>query len=195
MSPAGMWGIMSITLTKAKAIKGWMGDTELSWLATQAATHHRIVEVGCWLGRSTRALADNTPGQVIAVDHWEGPSDPKIKAECGWQEGDWERFVENCDDLIKRAKVIPFRLPSLEAAELFHRTERVVDMVFIDADHDYKNVYQDICAWWPLVEKGGLLAGHDYSLEWPGVVSAVDEVIGAAKRQRGPGSIWYWEVE
>ncbi len=37
-----------------------------------------------------------------------------------------------------------------------------LDVVYLDARHDYISVVEDICAWFPLVTPGGLLSGHDY---------------------------------
>ncbi|CAE7228908.1 unnamed protein product, partial [Symbiodinium pilosum] len=50
-----------------------------------------------------------------------------------------------------------------------------VDLVFIDAAHDYASVQEDILHWSPKVAPGGLLAGHDYIASAPGVVRAVNE--------------------
>jgi predicted O-methyltransferase YrrM len=55
-----------INIARALATDGWMSEAELFWLATQAQQHRRIVELGSFLGRSTRALADHTPGIVYA---------------------------------------------------------------------------------------------------------------------------------
>ena len=40
--------------------------------------------------------------------------------------------------------------------------KRTIDFVYLDARHDYQSVVEDICAWFPLVSPGGILAGHDY---------------------------------
>ena len=36
-----------------------------------------------------------------------------------------------------------------------------LDFVYIDADHKYDSVYQDLDAWYPLVRDGGVVCGHD----------------------------------
>jgi predicted O-methyltransferase YrrM len=67
-----------------------------------------------------------------------------------------------------------------EAVKLFE--DDSLDAVFIDADHSYEAVKLDIQNWMPKVRKGGILAGHDYTYSWPGVVRAVDELLPDAKR-------------
>ena len=47
-----------------------------------------------------------------------------------------------------------------------------VDIVFLDGDHRFEVVSEEIERYWPLVNKGGILAGDDY--EWPGVKMAVE---------------------
>lgn len=36
------------------------------------------------------------------------------------------------------------------------------DFIYVDARHDYQGVTADIEAWFPLLEPGGVIAGHDY---------------------------------
>lgn len=187
---------MQVDISKSLLIDGWMSETELTWLAQKARTHTRIVEVGSWMGRSTRALADNTPGLIWAVDTWQGSEEhQELLAD---KPSNWlyEQFLSNTQDL---SNIEALRMPSLEAAKLL--ADKKFDMIFIDASHEYVAVKQDIEAWKPLCAPGGLLAGHDY--DWDGVKKAVDEclpAVGRAKalsRQYGPpdwfdkSSIWY----
>ena len=53
------------------------------------------------------------------------------------------------------------------------------DVVYIDANHSYQAVRDDIAVWYPRITPGGALCGHDYYQEkhWPGVKRAVDEFI------------------
>jgi len=49
-----------------------------------------------------------------------------------------------------------------------------LDFVYIDANHKKVPVCTDINAWCPKVKPGGFVSGHDYTSEFPGVVSSID---------------------
>jgi len=51
-----------------------------------------------------------------------------------------------------------------------------LDLVYIDAAHDYENVKKDISFWLPKIRLNGIIAGHDITI--PGVSQAVTEVFG-----------------
>ena len=173
-------------IESALRIPGWMTDQELTWLATQAKSHTKILEIGSWMGRSTRALAENTSGTVTAVDTWEcSPGVIQNREEMriahrvfgdiplsdGWL---LDAFIRNMDGLTN---VETCQMRSLDAAARMATEGRAFDMVFIDASHDYENVKADILAWSPLLIDGGLICGHDYNdSNWPGVTQAVDEL-------------------
>lgn len=44
----------------------------------------------------------------------------------------------------------------------FYIQDGSLDLVFIDADHSYNAVKEDVELWQPKVRKGGILCGHDY---------------------------------
>lgn len=52
-----------------------------------------------------------------------------------------------------------------------------LDLVFIDGAHDYESVSQDLKAWWPKLRPGGVMAGHDFSMSFPGLMRAVLEFV------------------
>lgn len=187
-----------VDIIRAQRIEGWMDDPDLIWLAKQASIHQMIAEVGSWVGRSTRALADNTLGRVYVIDTWKGSDEPTFDRIMPDRSSDqpFKTFLRNMEDLPKD-RVIPFRLPSLEAAAYFRHMNVMFDMVFIDASHDYENVKADIVAWLPLVQKGGIICGHDYVPQnpdnWPGVVKAVNEFFPAGVQQ-SEAAIWCAEI-
>lgn len=159
-----------------------MEPDELAWLEEQAKTHSMIIEIGSYLGRSTCALADNTPGQVIAIDNWYGPTDGCPVPD---RNTIYERFCENLKDHIANAKVLPV---SDDHGRVEPTAFPVPDMVFIDGDHSYESVKRDIAKWKPVVN--GLLCGHDLDYRFPGVEQALKELVPDYKV--GAGRIWYW---
>jgi predicted O-methyltransferase YrrM len=183
-----------MNLAAALATSGWMHDGELAWLAERAAEAQTIIEVGCWKGRSTLALADNTPGVVYAVDHWQGSTgDPHLTevAALGGPDGLYATFLANMGSRVQAGagKVVPLRMSAVEAA-LTMFAPQSVDLVFIDASHLRDDVRRDIALYRPLVRPGGILCGHDYNIrEHMGVTEAVDEAFPQA--QRTALSIWW----
>lgn len=54
-----------------------------------------------------------------------------------------------------------------------------LDFVYIDGNHVYDFVKQDVENYWPKIKKGGVLSGHDYYTDYHrfGVTPAVDEFV------------------
>jgi hypothetical protein len=65
---------------------------------------------------------------------------------------------------------------SVELSKVYE--DESLDFVFIDANHEYAPVRADILAWLPKVKRDGVIAGHDYHGDWPGVQRAVEEIFG-----------------
>lgn len=166
----------------AEKIDGWMNEAELTWLAEKASEKSQIVEMGCFKGRSTKALALSTAGTVIAVDFWVGDMRTQIYPE----------FCRNLAYEIATHKVIVHRGFTAELARQWVYSLRP-DMVFIDADHSYEAVTEDIAAAMALLQPGGLLCGHDFSNDYPGVQRAVAELVPHFRRVPG-GDIWWKEI-
>jgi len=75
----------------------------------------------------------------------------------------------------------------------FHFSDELFDFVFIDGNHLYEYVKNDITSWYPKVAKGGILFGHDYKPNDDNlkgnVVRAVDEIFPEA--EKGSHSMWW----
>ena len=61
------------------------------------------------------------------------------------------------------------------------------DLIFIDADHSYPAVKQDIINYTPKLKPGGILSGHD--IDFPGVNQAVNEML--ENYDVGPNNVWF----
>ncbi len=154
----------AVNIERASQIEGWMGWDEMLWLAEAGRNRKCIVEVGSHNGRSTRAFADNTDGVIYAVDSWD---DPNVMMQ----------FYANLSDHIASGKVRPLRMTSMEGVQVFHKLGIKPDCCFIDADHAYESIKSDIIHWRTVLSDDALLCGHDYSVDWPGVVQAVSELL------------------
>lgn len=80
-----------------------------------------------------------------------------------------------------RVNLVDYR--SVDAATQFQ--DASLDFVFIDGDHSYESVRADIAAWLPKIRYSGIIAGHDFSPDFPGVVHAVTEAFDEFNVHRG----------
>lgn len=116
-----------------------------------------IVEVGCWEGRSTVALANACNPEIVhAVDTWEGSP-----GEVSWQlahERDVAcRFVANIEELTD-GNVRPHRMGW---RDYFAANTQPIKFLHIDAEHSYREVYDNITAATPFMVPGAVLCGDD----------------------------------
>jgi hypothetical protein len=172
-------------LTKALQIPGWMTPEELLWLATSASKSKCIAEIGSWRGRSSRAMADNSDALIFAVDTW---ADAAVGYPGWWSSSEDSAKTKHTDWLFKeyRGNLIPYvdtrvqqvRMDSQSAARVLGENGVRFDMIFIDADHSYASVCNDIISWKPLLKPGGIFCGHDYNHpQCPDVAVAVSRMI------------------
>jgi len=63
-------------------------------------------------------------------------------------------------------------------AQAVNYVDGSLDFVFVDAEHTYNDTVELLRSYLPKVRPGGVLAGHDFTNEFPGVVEAVCDVLG-----------------
>lgn len=128
-----------------------------------------IIEVGCYVGMSTIALAKACPNAKIAVvDHFRGNHDDAL----GSKDPDLVRatFARNMGERLDRTVFIYEGLSEFWSE---HWPLCRAELIHLDAAHDYHSVARDINGWKKHLVHGGILCGHDFNLSCPGVVQAV----------------------
>lgn len=107
-------------------------------------TNAKCVEVGTRFGDLAYAVIEKRPDlKLTVVDSWEGAfADAERTAR--------ERLGTKCSIIKARSVEASWKFPDAS-----------LDLVYIDAAHDYKSVMEDVKTWWPKVRKGGILSGHD----------------------------------
>jgi predicted O-methyltransferase YrrM len=174
---------MPINIERALATPGWSSAVELTWLAERASESKTVVEIGSWRGRSARAMADNSEAKIFCIDTWADHAigisgwwsqtdDPKLTQ---WPDWLWAEFNKNTQGC---ANIIPRRMTSMQAAQEAKEHSATFDLIFIDADHSYQSVKDDIMGWQPLLADRGVICGHDFDHpQCPDVAVAVRELI------------------
>lgn len=151
----------------------WFTYPELyKFAVARYPTGSTFVELGSWKGRSSSFMCveiANSKKNInfFCVDTWAGSQEHTVASSHDL----YLTFLHNMKSV--KNLFVPLKLTTLEASRLFEPNS--VDFVFVDASHEYQDVVNDIHAWWPLLKNGGLLAGHDYDDNWPGVKKAVED--------------------
>ena len=167
----------------------WFGRTEQDRLATPARSVESIpgliVEIGSWEGRSTCVMANAIrPRMVHAVDTWAG-SPGEISAELAGERDVYATFAANVATLTG-GNVTPHRMGWREYVPTI--TEPVA-LCFIDAEHTYTEVVDNITAILPMLAPGGVLCGDD--IGYPPVAQAVIDMLPLHEVML-QGNMWSW---
>lgn len=143
-----------------------------------------VVEVGSWEGRSTIALADAVaPAVVHAVDTWVGcGSDDSGKIAAGRDV--FATFELNIAERTA-GNVVPHRMGW---RDYFADLAEPIRFLFIDAEHTYDEVRDNIAAALPLMLDGGVICGDDGN--HPPVRAAVVDVLG--DEAVFDSAVWHW---
>lgn len=109
-----------------------------------------------------RIIKISKPKELYLIDPW----DPYVyKHMTDLEAKDYVSILEirynNVKDKYKNNKSVKIiRETSISASKNFK--DEYFDWVYIDADHDYNSVKEDIEHWYPKVKMGGFIGGHDY---------------------------------
>lgn len=123
----------------------------------------KIVEVGVHCGKNAYRIHNVCkPSHLYLVDPWDRvPSNISSPGSC-WgsvkEQQDNEKLVRSHFKDIKNVTIL--KNWSEEASKFFKNEE--LDFVYIDGDHNYEAVLNDLKCWSMKIREGGFLGGHDY---------------------------------
>lgn len=157
--------------------------TRLEMLETLVPKGHSICEIGVFRGAFSQQIRDTLkPKRLILIDPFDG------RMISGDADGN---NVEAADLPLIYVKMVDGLLGDPAVMILRGRSEEMLprlrgdslDCVYIDGDHSYEGVKQDLEMAWRIVRPGGYLCGHDYETNLEktnnvydfGVKRAVDE--------------------
>lgn len=135
-----------------------------------------MVEIGSFVGESTVLFAQSFK-KVIAVDPFMEGYDPQDPTSHSF---DFDNVYQTYLDRITIYSNIQTIIETSDNAvkELDSET---YDFIYLDGLHTYEGVKTDITNYLPLVKKGGVIGGHDYTNQvqhLKGVFQAVNEMFG-----------------
>ncbi len=164
-----------------------------------ALGYKRGAEIGVERGVYSEIIADKMPGvELCSIDSW--------RAYDGYREHvTQEKLHEIYVDAVRRLKgkskiLVNF---SMDAVNDFY--DETLDFVYIDSNHGFLHVAQDIHFWSQKVKRGGIVAGHDFKRHKGNYTNHVKDVVQAWTYSHGinpwfvlngdKSPSWFWVKE
>ena len=172
--------------------RGWLAPETAAGLSRLISEFNvkTAVEVGSWLGQSSRHIAAALPpeGVLYCVDHWraapgttsEPPGHVAIPSA-------YHQFLANVANAELSNRIVPVRMESLEAAAAL---EVELDLAYIDADHNALPVFVDVMAWYHKLSEGGVICGDDWSFTT--VKQGVSIAANLLKKSVSVEGVFWW---
>ena len=148
-----------------------------------------IIEIGSWKGGSAIHMANvcvrhGLDTEIVCVDTWLGGLD-------AWTIPEWfplrngmpflyEQFVANVFHAGHQDRITPIPTTSHIAARLLALVQVKAELIYVDGSHLEKDVLDDLDGYYPLVARGGVLCGDDWT--FPEVRRAVERFFGWRER-------------
>ena len=148
------------------------GNTQgLLDLAKEFPENTIMAEIGSYAGESTELFfKSGKVKQIFAIDPWKGGYNHATSPEVS----DFALVEADFDERIKGKNVIKLKMTMKEAIDLLPE----LDVIYIDGNHTYVCVLEDIKLSLQKIKEGGIICGHDYNSLDVGVVQAVNGMFG-----------------
>ena len=119
-------------------------------------------EIGTWRGEFAEVLCKANSGLLLnCIDPYQAIA--YADSVSGWPK-EQERFTlyyKEAREKLKPYSVNWVKAYSMTAVKRFD--DNSLDFVYIDANHNFQHVVNDLCEWLKKVKPGGIISGHDYA--------------------------------
>ena len=126
-------------------------------------------EIGVWTGDYSYEILNRTNMMLYSIDLWY-PT-PTYNDPVNEHTQRYMQTLSNLNSYGSRSVIVKKR--SIDAALMIK--DNSLDFIYIDGEHTYEALSQDIYTWWPKLKAGGVFAGHDYDERAPGVIRTIGE--------------------
>lgn len=123
--------------------QGWFSGWNIKKFKPLLNDVKLIVEIGSWLGLSTRFWLENSNATVICIDTWEGSEEHLADEQ-------WAKKLPTLFDVFCvnqwgwRDRIIPIKNPSNRGLPLVKRHHITPGLIYIDGSHKYEDVLEEL---------------------------------------------------
>lgn len=180
---------------RVEEIPGWFSYQSLyDFFVRQSSNDSIIVEIGSFLGKSTKYLLDKVIESkknihVVAIDTFKGTLNEDFHMNFVSQYGGdlYQEFSQNVDV----TKMTVLKENSNDACHYF--ANGTIDFLMIDGDHSYEGVTADIKNYFYKMKPGGFMSGDDYNV-FSSTTLAVNDFFKGSHLLTHNGLNWYYRM-
>lgn len=120
------------------------------------------IEIGVQEGKFSKVILDNSNLHLILLDGWRFFKDGYLEGGNVPNDQHNKYLNETLSNLIAphEGRFTLMRELSQTAHQFFR--DEFFDFIYLDSNHSYDFVTQELENWWPKVKVGAILAGHDF---------------------------------
>lgn len=150
--------------------ENWYDDNQLvnlsNLLNSVKNMDGKIIEIGCWEGKSTITLANNCfPETLICNDTWLGNIE---ESKCTGVVHPTEEILQTRNvyatfiDNMNKCTEKNYLVVKQDCIEWLKNFNEPIKFIHIDGSHEYDSVFKTIDLVLPKMVKGGIICGDDY---------------------------------
>lgn len=173
-----------------KDLTGWNGESPVFRKLIEETNPSIIIEVGTWKGQSAinmgKVVREKNLKTVIycvdtwlgAIEFWDKLSDTpgrNLLLKNGYPQI-YYQFLSNVVHEDLQSIILPFPNTSENGFRYLSSKSVKSELIYIDASHEEKDVYNDITNYYHLLSDRGVIFGDDY-YSWPSVAKSVDRFV------------------